>query len=197
MVSSIGSMVGLSIKTWGAGASIIVDPISLAISYGDHSIGVRESALAVGIDLRSEGVFSTSVSGLSEASSAPLIPIITIPVLAEVIFDLTVSDFSISPMLTISSENAIDDINVDFDVELDTFIESFDLGDMFLNITRLLNEISDYGPDFTVGDTPTALIGLFEVVNEAKEFGSALQEFIGLATDGEFCIHSFLAISIE
>lgn len=190
-------MIGLIIKTWGAGASIVVDPISLAIRYGDHSIGVRESALAVGIDLRSEGVFSTSVSGLSEASSAPLIPTITIPVLAEVIFDLTVSDFSISPMLTVSSENVIDDIKVDFDVELDTFIESFDLGDIFSNITSLLNEIANYGPDFTVGDTPTALIGLFEVVNEAKEFGSALQEFIGLADDGEFCIYSFLVISTE
>ena len=189
MEDSIGSMVSLGIPTWGASALILIDPISLAIRYGDHSVGVRDSSLAVSIEMRSQGEYSSSVSGLSETSTSPLIPIISIPVHAEVIFDVNVSNFSISPMLAISSENAIDGITVDtvdFDVGLDTFIESFDLGDIFSNITSLLTELADYGPNFSVGDAPTALVGLFDVVNEAKEFESALEEFTEIVKDGEF-----------
>jgi hypothetical protein len=189
MEDSIGSMVSLGIPTWGASTLILIDPISLAISYGDHSVGVRDSSLAVSIEMRSQGEYSSTVSGLSETSTSPLIPIISIPVHAEVIFDVHVSDFSISPMLAISSENAIDDITVDFDVGLDTFIESFDLGDIFSNITSLLTELADYGPNFSVGDAPTALVGLFGVVKEAKEFESALQEFTEIVKDGEFYFH--------
>ena len=186
MEDSIGSMVSLGIPTWGASALILVDPISLAIRYGDHSVGVRDSSLAVSIEMRSQGEYSSTVSGLSETSTSQLIPIISIPVHAEVIFDVNVSNFSISPMLAISSENAIDGITVDFDVGLDTFIESFDLGDIFSNITSLLTELADYGPNFSVGDAPTALVGLFDVVNEAKEFESALEEFTEIVKDGEF-----------
>ena len=194
MEDSIGSMVSLGIPTWGASALILIDPISLAISYGDHSLGVRDSSLAVSIEMRSQGEYSSTVSGLSETSTSPLIPIISIPVYAEVIFDVHVSDFSISPMLTISSENAIDidNITVDFDVGLDTFIESFDLGNIFSNITSLLTDLADYGPNFSVGDAPTALVGLFGVVKEAKAFESALQEFTEIVKDGEFYSHLLL-----
>lgn len=193
MEDSIGSMVSLGIPTWGASALILIDPISLAIRYGDHSVGVRDSSLAASIEMRSQGQYSSTVSGLSETSTSPLIPIISIPVHAEVIFDVNVSDFSISPMLAISSENAIDEnITFDFDVGLDTFIESFDLGDIFSNITSLLTELADYGPNFSVGDAPTALVGLFGVVNEAKEFEAALQEFIEIVMDGEFYFHLLL-----
>jgi hypothetical protein len=180
-------MVSLGIKTWGARAAIIVDPVSLALRYGNYSIGVRDSSLAVDIDLRSQGEYSTTISGLSEASKSPLIPSISIPLLAEVMFDVNVSNVSLSPILTVSSMNAIDGITVDFDVALDTFIDSFGLDVVFTNITNLLTEIANYGPNLTVGDAPSAVIGMFEVVNDAKEFSSALQEFISIVDDGETC----------
>lgn len=185
-------MVSLGIKTWGARAAIIVDPISLALRYGNYSIGVRESSLAVEIDLRSQGEYSTTISGLSEASKSLLNPTITIPVLAEVIFDVNVSNVSISPILTVSSMNVVEGIDVDFDVALDTFIDSFGLDVVFTNLTTLLTEIADYGPNLTVGDAPSAVIGLFDVMNDIKEFSSALQEFINIVDDGEIYLDVFI-----
>jgi hypothetical protein len=180
-------MVSLGIKTWGARAAILVDPISLALRDGNYFIGVRDSSLAVNIDLRSQGEYSTTIGGLSEASKSSLIPTISVPILAEVIFDLNVSNVSISPILTVSSMNAIDGITVDFDVALDTFIDSFGLDVIFTNVTTLLTEIADYGPNLTVGDAPSAVLGMLDVVNDAKEFSSALQEFLGIVVDGEIC----------
>lgn len=185
MESTIGSMVSLGIKTWGARASFLVDPISLSVRYGTYSIGIRESSLAVNMDLRSQGEYVTTVSGLPTASKTPLLPVIAIPVSAEVIFDVGVSNFFISPILTVSSDNAIDGIAIDFDVELDTFIEKFDLEVILANFTNLLNEIAKYGPNLTVGNAPSALTGLFDVMNDAKEFGNALQEFMSIVVEGE------------
>lgn len=192
MENSVDSMVSLGIKTWGARASLLVDPMSLALRYGNYSIGVRDSSLAVEIDLRSNGEFFATISGLSEASKKPLIPTITIPILAEVIFDLKASNISLSPILTLSSKNSIDNTSVFYDVVLDTFIDSFGLDIIFTNLTTLLTEIAEYGPNLTVGDSPSEVIGLFDVVNDVKEFSSALQEFIRFVDDGEIssCLYS-------
>jgi hypothetical protein len=184
---NIDSMVSLGIKTWGARAALLVDPMSLALRYGNYSIGVRDSSMAVDIYLRSQGEYSTTISGLSEASKSPLIPTISVPVLAEVMFDVNVSNVSLSPILTVSSMNAIDGITVDYDAALDTFIDSFGLDVIFANVTTLLTEIAHYGPNLTVGDAPCAVFGMLDVVNDAKEFSSALQEFISIADDGEIC----------
>jgi len=192
MENSVGSMVSLGISTWGARASIIVDPFALAITSSDYSIGVRESLLAVTIDLRSVGEYSTAISEILEVSKEPLIPNITIPVIAEVIFDVNVSDVSISPILSVSSKNAIDGISMDsmdFDAELDTFIDSFDLDILVGNLTTLLTEIAKYGPNLTVGNAPSALKGMFDVVNDAKEFSNALQQFTSIVDDGEIHFH--------
>ena len=42
-LGTFGDMVGVGVKTWGASASIVVDPISLTLNYGGNSIGVRET----------------------------------------------------------------------------------------------------------------------------------------------------------
>jgi hypothetical protein len=178
-------MVVVGVKTWGANASIVVDPFSLTVKNGENSIGVRDSSLALGVDLRSIGEYFTTVKGISNTSKAPLMPVIVVPFSAEVMFDINVSDVSISPILTVSSENVIEGVSVDFDLDLGTFIDNFDLDTTFDNITRMLTNIADYGPNLTVGKSPRALSGLFGAVNDAKAFGEALKEFINMSDQGE------------
>ncbi len=191
---TFGDMVGVGVKTWGASASFVVDPISLSLNYGGNSIGVRDSSLALGVDLRSQGEYFTTVSGISNASPDKLKPIVVVPFSAEVMFVINVSNVSISPILTVSSANIIEGVSVDFDLDLDTFINGFDLNTIFANITSLLTQISDYGPNLTVGKNPDALTGLFGVVNDAKTFGEALREFQNISDQGEnCCLCSFLA----
>ena len=136
-LGTFGDMVGVGVKTWGASASIVVDPISLTLNYGGNSIGVRDSSLALGVDLRSQGEFFTTVSGISNAPLEKLQPIVVVPFSAEVMFIINVSNVSISPILAVSSANIIEGASVDFDLNLGTFIDSFDLNTTFANITRL------------------------------------------------------------
>jgi hypothetical protein len=186
-LGTFGDMVGVGVKTWGASASIVVDPISLTLNYGGNSIGVRDSSLALGVDLRSQGEFFTTVSGISNAPLEKLQPIVVVPFSAEVMFIINVSNVSISPILAVSSANIIEGASVDFDLNLGTFIDSFDLNTTFANITSLLTNIADYGPNLKVGNDPGALTDLFGVVKDAKAFGEALREFKNISDQGEDC----------
>ena len=189
---NFGSMVGVGVKSWGASASIVVDPISLSFRYGGNFVGVSDSSLALGIYMRSTGEYFTTVSGISTTSTDPLKPVVVVPFSADVMFNINVSNISISPILTVSSDNVIEGISVDFDLDLGTFIESFDLDITFANITSLLTNIARYGPNLTVGNGPSALTGLFGVVNDTRAFSEALQEFVNISNQGKIACPAHL-----
>ena len=86
----------------------------------------------------------------------------------------------------------IEEFNVGFDVSLETFLSNtstFDseycLDTVFDNVTSLLNKVATYSPGLNAGDTPTALEGLFDVLQQASDFGGALTEFLELVDDGK------------
>ena len=142
--------------------------------------------------MRSTGEYFTTVSGISTTSTDPLKPVVVVPFSADVMFNINVSNISISPILTVSSDNVIEGISVDFDLDLGTFIESFDLDITFANITSLLTNIARYGPNLTVGNGPSALTGLFGVVNDTRAFSEALQEFVNISNQGKIACPAHL-----
>ena len=88
----------LSVDTWGAYASLIVDPINLNLTIGGQSIGVRDSTFAIAADLRSKGSFSSTAANMSNADASQLIPNVAVPLSAEVILDITLGNVTVSPM---------------------------------------------------------------------------------------------------
>ena len=126
--------VGLGVSTWGAYASIVADPINLNIT---DRVEIRDSFVALAANIRSQGQYFATVREIADGNSntSQLIPNIAIPVSAEVIFDVNVADYTISPMMSIESVNIIDNITFDFDVDLKEFIDKLDLDAVFANLT--------------------------------------------------------------
>lgn len=161
MASTVGSMVGVGVTTWNARASIVADPILLSIEYGGNSIGVGDSSLALSVELSSAGEYFTTLNDFSNSDTSLLRPVIVIPFLAEIKFDINLSNVSLKPILIVSSADVIeDDFFMDFDVDLNTFIESFDLETMFTNVSNLLDTIAGYGPNLTVASVPSVVTNL-------------------------------------
>lgn len=190
---AFASGVGLGISTWGAYVTFIVDPINLGFAFGGSSLELRDSHLAVSADIRSQGPYFATVQDIidGETNSTQLIPTVMIPLSAEVVLDVNVAGYTISPILSISSDNVIDDVTFDFDVDLAEFINQFDLDALFGNLTDLLNEIVSYGPALGTGDTSTAVSGLLDVLGEAADFVRGLEDFKDLVQNGEASSHLF------
>lgn len=81
-----------------------------------------------------------------------------------------------------------------FDVDLTaflskagTFVPESSLDTVFANLTNLLKEVASYAPELNAGETPTSLSGMFDIMNQVSEFGSALGGFLELVDDGESC----------
>lgn len=91
----------LSVSTWGAFASLVIDPINLSLDVGSQTIGVRDSFFSITADLRSKGPFSATAEELKTGmaqNTSQLVPVITVPLSAEVILDVDVGSISVSPM---------------------------------------------------------------------------------------------------
>ena len=104
--------------------------------------------------------------------------------------------------LTIDSENVIGDFSPSFDVDLspflskaDSYASEFTLDTLFANLSDLLTEVASYAPDLNAGDSPTALNGLFDIVDDVSQFSDALEEFLQLINSGEISIQSTCAWS--
>lgn len=192
MASTFASMVGVGVTTWNARALIVADPISLNIAYGGNSIGVSDSSLALSVELSSAGEYFTTLNDFSNSDTSLLRPLIDIPVSAEIKFDVNVSNVSLKPILIISSDDVTEDDlfrYIDVDLDLKTFIETFDLETVLTNVTSLLTVIENYGPNLTVSNVPSAVTALFDKLKDAKEFGAALQQFIHITSQGEVESH--------
>ena len=98
IVDAISRGFRLTVDTWGAYASLIVDPINLNLTLGRQDIRVRDSSFAIAADLRSKGSFSSTAANMSNADPSQLLPNVAVPLSAEVIFDITVGDVVVSPM---------------------------------------------------------------------------------------------------
>eukprot|EP00957_Ditylum_brightwellii_P155317 11823665-Ditylum_brightwellii.AAC.1 len=141
-------------------ASLIVDPINIDITLGGTSMRIHNSHIALSVELGSSGVFSATVAELiSGPDASALKPKISIPLDAEVMFEIEVASVKVSPILSLSSENLIgeDSINFDIDLGLETFLDeaSFGadaaLGTVFAKVTDLMGNISTYAPELNVG----------------------------------------------
>lgn len=89
----------LSVDTWGASASLVVDPINLNLPLGGQTIGLRDSSFAIAANLRSKGSFSSTAANMSVTDPSPLLcPDLTVPLSAEIILDIIVGDVVVSPM---------------------------------------------------------------------------------------------------
>ena len=97
---AISQGLSLSVDTWGAFASLVVDPINLKVTLAGQTVGVRDSSFAVGVDLRSQKqpAFSSTAANLSRTDTSGLIPEVRVPLSAELILDINVSDIILSPM---------------------------------------------------------------------------------------------------
>ena len=179
----------IEISTWGANALLIVDPIDLVLPLSsDSALKVRQSSFSLAANVKSTESFlvgSDDISGLT--------PTITVPLKAELTFDLEIADTTLSPMLSLSVDNIIDGLDLtDFtaDLDLEPFLDggAFGSGDMSLeaifdDMTSLLNEITNYSPMLQLSDAPAAINGLFDVIDQASAFAEALTEFLSLVDD--------------
>jgi hypothetical protein len=153
---------------------------------------MSDSSLALSVELSSAGNYFTTLNDFSNSDTSLLRPVIDIPVSAEIKFDINVSNVSLKPILIISSDDVTEDdffSYIDVDLDLNTFIENFDLETVLTNVTSLLTVIESYGPDLTVGNVPSAVTALFDKLKDAKQFGAALQQFTNITRQGEVETH--------
>jgi hypothetical protein len=163
--------IGLHVTTWGAFASLIVDPIKVDIQLFGETHGIRDSSIKLSAELRSEGAFFGSVKQLVDgtADASLLTPVLTVPLQSEIIFDFVVPgvNINISPILRLESTNLLNDFTVEFDADLETFLSGssssggrrlsvFDhansLDTVLEQISELLDTIKGYAPELEAGE---------------------------------------------
>ena len=186
----------LFIDTWGAFAEIIVDPIDLSFDLSGTSIHIRDSHFATAVELRSRGRFFASIDDMIVGGSAfdtsPLIPELTVPLSAELILDIPVTDqINISPILSVESDNLVGStFSFDFDLDIDTFLNNDYVGENTLlsvlqSATAFLQELASLQPEVNVGaETPSALNGFFSVVTQLGDLGEELATYIEMVGEG-------------
>ena len=186
----------LFIDTWGAFVEIIVDPIELSFSLFGKGIFIRDSHFVTGLYIRSRGRFFASIDDMIVGGSAldpsPLIPSFTVPLSAELIFDIPIDDqINISPILSAESENLIDSrFSFDFDLDIDTFLNNDYVGEntvlsVLQSATAILQAIASLQPEVKVGSgTPSALDGFFSVVTQLGDLSDELVTYIDMVNQG-------------
>ena len=169
--------IGLHVTTWGAFASLIVDPIKVDIQLFGETHGIRDSSIKLSAELRSEGAFFGSVKQLVDgtADASLLTPVLTVPLQSEIIFDFVVPgvNINISPILRLESTNLLNDFTVEFDADLETFLSGssssggrrlsvFDhansLDTVLEQISELLDTIKGYAPELEAGEYSLLLV---------------------------------------
>ena len=198
----------LFIDTWGAFVEIIVDPIELSFSLFGKGILIRDSHFVTGLYIRSKGRFFASIDDMIVGGSAidisPLMPEFTVPLSAELIFDIPVDDqINISPILSAESENLIDSrFSFDFDLDIDTFLNNDYVGEntvleVLQSATAILQAISNLQPEVKVADgSPSALDGFFSVVTQLGDLGEELVTYIDMVNQGVLKICQCVMISV-
>ena len=191
----------LTFNRWGAFASFTADPINVAFTAGSVNVDVTDSSFQVGVELESQDTFSASVKDMVDGRSdlSNLEPTFDIPLNIEVMFNIEVADFTLSPILAVTTDNILGNEPVDFmfDCNLNLFLDNsaaaddmdgrrrledsqsfgpgINLETVFQNITDLLDVVAEFGPEFQ--NAPSAVQGLFSVINQAKDFSNGLFEF--------------------
>ena len=192
--------ISLYIDTWGAFGQIIVDPIELGITLFGRDINIRESHFALAAELRSKGKFAATIDemilGGSAIDTSPLIPELTVPLSTEFVFDINATDeIIVSPIISFESSNLVgNDFVFDFDVDLETFLNSDFVGEnnltsVLMNATTFLQQIASLRPEMNVGgDNSSALDGLFTVIDQLNDFGDGFMTYIDVVNQGELSI---------
>lgn len=208
MDEALSKGISLYIDTWGAFGQIIVDPIELGITLFGKDINIRDSHFALAAELRSRGKFTATIDDMITGSSAvdtsPLIPEITVPLSTEFVFDVNATDeIIISPIISFESSNLVgNDFSFNFDVDLNTFLNSDFMGEnnltsVLMNATTFLGQVASLQPEFNAGgDNSSALDGLFTVINQLNDFGDGFMTYIDIVNQGElrFSCHEFFSI---
>jgi hypothetical protein len=193
------SGISLRIETWGAYATLVVDPINIDVTLFGSTQSIVDSYIAVSADLRSRDVFFASIQDMidSTADTSVLIPNLSVPLSAELGFNLTVfDDVTVLPIMKLDSTNLVDgSFTFDFDVGLGAFLDSASntfgpntLDNVFQNVTDLLGEITNYAPDLTAGGSSSPLGGLLDLVEDFQDFVGGFQNFTDLVSQGK-CIY--------
>lgn len=199
--AALRSGISLSIETWGAFASLIVDPINIDVTLFGSTQSIVDSHIAVSADLRSKGGFFASIQDMidSTANTSFLIPNLSVPLSAELVFNFTVyNDVSVLPTMKLASKNLVDgSFTFDFDVGLDMFLDGVSnafgentLDNVFQNLTDLLGEITKYAPDLAAGSSPSALGGLLDLVEDFQDFVGGFQNFTDIVSQGTIFLFS-------
>ena len=197
--------IGLRVKTWGAFATLIVDPISAELSLnGGQTLEINDSSVSLSAELRSKGEFFSSVADMVDGSAdvSALEPSLVVPLNAEIIFGLEVgvngANVKLSPIVRVESSNVVGGFAIDFDVGLDIFLDQYGLDDVFSSLTDLLTKIADHAPDLQAGDSSSAVNGLLGVIEDFSDFSDGLQQFIDLITAGNcFLSNGIVSLLVE
>ena len=186
----------LFIDTWGAFVEVIVDPIDLSFSLFGKDVLIRDSHFVTALYIRSRGRFFASIDdmivGGSALDTSPLMPEFTVPLSAELIFDIPVNDqINISPILSAESENLLNSrFLFDFDLDVDTFLNNDYVGEntvleVLQSATAILQAISNLQPEVKVADgTPSALDGFFSVVTQLGDLGEEFVTYMDMVNQG-------------
>ena len=189
---------GLFIDTWGAFGEIIVVPADIGVTLFGNEIRIHDSHFALAAELRSKGRFFASVNDMVVGGSAfdpsPLIPDFILPLSTELIFDIPVDDqITISPIILVESEDLVASGMVfDFDLEMDTFLNSDYMGEntvmsVLQNVTTFLQELASLKPEFyATDDIPSAVDGFFSVVTQIGDLSEELVMYIETVDKGAF-----------
>ena len=171
----------------------IVDPIELGISLFGRDINIRDSHFALLADLRSRSRFFATIDDLINGSNdiLPLTPKLTLPFSAELAFDIPVTDeIVLTPIMSIESDNLVgNDLVFDFDVDMSTFLNNDYVGENTLasllqNATIFLQEVASIQPELNASETPSALDGFFDIVNQLNDFSVQLLTYIDTVNQG-------------
>lgn len=190
--------ISLSMETWGAYASLIVDPINIDITLFGTTQSIIDSSIAVSAELRSADAFYGSIQDMIDdaVDTSVLVPTLSIPLSTDLSFNFSVMDnVYITPMMQLNSPNLVSaEFMFDFDVGLDTFLESSPGGSsfgsntldgLFENVTNLLGSITAYAPDLTAGSSSSAFSGLLDVVQDFQDLVGGLGNFTDLVEQGK------------
>ena len=195
--------ISLYIDTWGAFGQVIVDPIEIGMTLFGTEIKIRDSYFYLAAELRSRGRFIASIDemmgGDSDIDTAPLTPVLTVPFSSEFVFDVNATDeLVVSPIISAGSADIVrGNFNFDFDVDLNTFLNSDYVGTNNLmsvleNATVFLQQIESLSPELKVGDTPSPLDGLFSIVDSLIDLGDGLMTYIEIVNEG-MCVYAELS----
>lgn len=199
----------LYVDTWGVFGDIIADPIDLGFTLFGKDIHIRDSHFATAVDLRSRGKFVASindmVTGGSAVDTSPLLPILSVPLSTEFVFDIhATDDIILSPIMFMETDNLLDgDFSLDFDVDLGTFLNNDVMGENTLtsvlqNASAFFREVASLQPQLNASATaPKSLDGFFSIVNELNDFGEELLLYIDIVNEGVCLRRSFLLVSLS